>query len=270
VATDIELHREGPIAFVRLDGADRLNAIGTHTCEALAAAVREIEADRGIRAAVVQGTGRAFSAGADIEEISGFAAPADFARFVHGFTDTLELIEASPIPFVAAVHGSAFGGGLELALACDLRVIGRDVRVGLPEAKLGVLPGAGGTQRLPRLVPRGIALEMLVLGQPITGARAYELGLANRVGDTAEDVLAAATELAHALAAGAALVPQLGKQLLRDTAGLSVHDGVEVEREIATALFDSVDGREGFAAFVAKRPAAFAAERPAAVLAERS
>ena len=259
--TDVELHREGPIAFVRLEGRDRLNAIGTHTCRALAAVVRQINADRGIRAAVVEGAGRAFCAGADIEEISGFEGTADYARFVNGFTDTLDLIEQSPVPFVAALAGPAFGGGLELAMACDLRVIGRDVRVALPEAKLGVLPGAAGTQRLPRLVPRGVALEMLVLGQPITGDRAYELGLANRVCD-AEDVLATATELAHALAAGAPLVPQLAKQLLRDTERLSVSDGVVVEREIATTLFDSADGREGFAAFVAKRPAKFSADRP--------
>jgi enoyl-CoA hydratase/carnithine racemase len=262
MATEVQLHREGPIAFVRLEGADRLNAIGTHTCRALAAVVREIDADRSIRAAVVQGAGRAFSAGADIEEISGFRAAGDFARFVKGFTDTLDLIELSPVPFVAAVAGPAFGGGLELAMACDLRVIGRDVRVGLPEARLGVLPGAGGTQRLPRLVPRGVALELLVLGQPITGTRAHELGLANRVCDSAGEVLACATELAHTLAAGAPLVPQLAKQLLRDTAKLSVQDGVVVEREIATALFDSADGREGFAAFVGKRPPGFSAERP--------
>lgn len=260
--TDVELHREGQIAFVRLEGADRLNAIGTHTCQALAAVVREIDADRGIRAAVVQGAGRAFSAGADIEEISGFEGPSDFARFVNGFTDALDLIEQSPVPFVAALAAPAFGGGLELAMACDLRVVGRDVRLGLPEAKLGVLPGAAGTQRLPRLVPRGVALEMLVLGQPITGARAYELGLANRVCDAAADVLATAVELAQALAAGAPLVPQLAKQLLRDTEYLSVPDGVVVEREIATALFDSADGREGFDAFVAKRPPKFSADRP--------
>src|SRR3954451_21593623 len=112
MTTDVALHREGPIAFVRLDGADRLNAIGTHTCKALAATVREIEADRGIRAAVVQGTGRAFSAGADIEEISGFGTAADFARFVTGFTDALELLEQSPVPFVSARTGSALRGGL--------------------------------------------------------------------------------------------------------------------------------------------------------------
>jgi len=260
VATDVELRRDGPIAFVRLDGADRLNAIGSHTCRRLAEVVREIEADRGIRAAVVQGAGRAFSAGADIAEIAAFAGTADYERFITGFTDALDLIENSPVPFVAAVAGAAFGGGLELALACDLRVIGRDVRVGLPEAKLGVLPGAAGTQRLPRLIPRGIALEMLVLGQPITGERAYQLGLANRTGD-ADEVLPTAVELARALAGGAALVPHLAKRLLRETEHLSVADGVVRERAIATALFDSADGREGFAAFVAKRPPVFAAER---------
>jgi enoyl-CoA hydratase/carnithine racemase len=260
--TGVELHREGPIAFVRLDGADRLNAISTHTCQALAAAVREIDADRTIRAAVVQGAGRAFCAGADIEEISGFEGTADYSRFVHGLTDALELIERSPVPFIAAITGPAFGGGLELAMACDLRVIGRDARVGLPEAKLGVLPGAAGTQRLPRLVPRGIALEMLMLGEPISGERAYALGLANRVCDR-DEVLATATELAHALAAGAPLVPQLAKRLLLlDTENLSVADGVVVERQVATELFDSPDGREGFAAFVAKRPPKYSADRP--------
>jgi len=262
VTTDVALEREGPIAFVRLEGADRLNAIGSHTCKALAALVREIEADRSIRAVVVQGVGRAFCAGADIDEIAGFEGTADYARFVNGFTDVLELLEQSPVPFVAAVAGSAFGGGLELAMACDLRVVGRDVRLGLPEAKLGVLPGAAGTQRLPRLVPRGVALEMLVLGQPITGARAYELGLANRVCDSVDEVLPTATELARALAAGAPLVPQLAKQLLRDTEHLTVPEGVVREREIATLLFDSADGREGFAAFVAKRPPEFSADRP--------
>jgi enoyl-CoA hydratase/carnithine racemase len=259
--TDVRLHREGPIAFVRLEGDDRLNAISSHTCQALAGVVREIDADHTIRAAVVEGAGRAFCAGADIEEISGFEGTADYSRFVNGFTDALDLIEQSPVPFVAAVSGAAFGGGLELAMACDLRVIGRTVRVGLPEAKLGVLPGAAGTQRLPRLVPRGVALEMLVLGLAITGERAYELGLANRVCDV-EDVLPTATELATTLAEGAPLVPQLAKQLLRDTEQLSLADGVVAERAVAAALFDSPDGREGFAAFVAKRPAKFSADRP--------
>jgi enoyl-CoA hydratase/carnithine racemase len=259
--TGVTVHRDGPIAHLRLDGAARLNAIGTNTCAALAAAVHEIDADRGIRAVVVEGPGRAFCAGADIAEIAGFDEPADFARFVHGFTDALELIERSPVPFVAAISGPAFGGGLELALACDLRVTAREVPLGLPEAKLGVLPGAGGTVRLPRLVPRGIAYEMLVRGTPITGERGHQLGLINVLCEAADEVPAAAVALAQELTGGAPLVPDRAKSLLREAALLDVHDGIERERRIATELFASEDGREGFAAFVARRPATFGRER---------
>jgi enoyl-CoA hydratase/carnithine racemase len=260
--TNVVVRREGPIAFVLLDGADRLNALGSHTSRALAAAVHEIDADRSMRAAVVQGAGRAFSAGADIEEISSFTGPDDFARFVKGLTDAFDLIENSAVPFIAAIDGVAFGGGLELAMACDLRVVARDTKLGLPEAKLGVLPGAGGTQRLPRLVPHGVSLEMLLLGAPITGERAHQIGLANRVCDTAGQVLEESVTIANALAAGAPLVPQRTKSLLRETALLTVRDGIEVERSVATELFASEDGREGFAAFVGRRPAKFSADRP--------
>jgi len=260
--TDVQLRREGPLAFVELLGADRLNAIGSHTCRQLAAAVREIDADRSIRAAVVSGAGRAFCAGADIAELDGFAGGTDFARYVKGLTDALELIERSPVPFIAAIAGPAFGGGLELALACDLRVTARDVNVGLSEARLGVLPGGGGTIRLPRLVPRAVAFELLVRGRPVTGERAYQLGLVNELCETPDQVLKTATELAQELAAGAPLVPQRAKSLLRETSLLNVADGIERERAVATELFSSADGRAGFAAFVARRPPEFSRERP--------
>jgi enoyl-CoA hydratase/carnithine racemase len=259
--TGIEVRRDGAIAFVQLTGADRLNPIGSHTTHALAAAVREIDADPGVRAVVVHGAGRAFSAGADIDEINAFGGAADFSGFVKGITDALELIERSPVPFVAALHGSAMGGGLELALACDLRVVGRTVKLGLPEAKLGVLPGAGGTQRLPRLVPHTIAFEMLVTGRPITGERAYQIGLVNQVCESPDQVLAAATSLAEELAAGAPLVPQLTKSLLAETTLLPLYPAIERERDVAAELFASEDGREGFASFVARRPPRFRTER---------
>ena len=260
-ATDIELRRDGPIAYLQLTGADRLNPIGSHTSRALAEAVREIDADREVRAVVVHGEGRAFSAGADIDEINGFADGSDFAAFVKGITDALELIERSPVPFIAAIHGAAMGGGLELALACDLRIAGREVKLGLPEAKLGVLPGAGGTQRLPRLVPHAVAFEMLVTGRPITGERAHEIGLVNQVCDSSDEVLIAATALAQELVAGAPLVPELTKSLLTQTSTMSLYPAIERERVIATELFASEDGREGFAAFVAKRPAQYRTQR---------
>lgn len=260
-ATDVELRRDGQIAYLQLTGAERLNPIGSHTSRALADAVRAIDADREIRAIVIHGEGRAFSAGADIDEINGFADGSDFSRFVQGITDALELIERSPVPFIAAINGAAMGGGLELALACDLRVTARDVKLGLPEAKLGVLPGAGGTQRLPRLVPHTIAFEMLVTGRPITGERAYQIGLVNQVCDSPNDVLWTATALAKELTAGAPLVPDRTKSLLAETRGMPLYPAIERERVIATELFASEDGREGFASFVAKRPAQYRAHR---------
>lgn len=262
MATDVSIRLDGDIAFLRLEGEARMNAIGSHTCRALAAAVGQVEKDGRTRAVVVHGAGRAFSAGADIEEIAGFASPADFERFIHGLTDALALLEASPLPFVAAINGLAFGGGLELAMACDLRVAAADGKLGLPEAKLGVLPGAGGTQRLPRLIPRGVATEMLMLGRTIDGARAYQLGLVNQLAAATAAVLADAENLARELAGGAWLVPARAKSLLRETAGSELGLGITREREVATELFATPDGQEGFAAFTQRRAPKFASGQP--------
>ena len=243
-ATGIDVRQDGPVATL-----------------VLAAAVRALDADMNVRAVGVTGAGRAFSAGADIDEIDGFTHRDQFEAFIHTFTDALELIETSPLPFVAAVNGAAMGGGLELALACDLRVVAAKGKLALPEAKLGVLPGAGGTQRLPQLAPRGLATEMIMLGSTITGARAFEVGLANKLADSPEDVLAQARALADELAGGAALVPARTKSLLRETATLSVAEGIVRERAAATDLHDSTDGREGFRAFVERRTPRFGKER---------
>jgi enoyl-CoA hydratase/carnithine racemase len=262
MATDVSTRLDGDIAILRLDGADRLNAIGSHTCRALGAAIARIEADGQTRAVVVHGAGRAFSAGADIEEITGFASGEEFRQFIHRFTDVLALLETSMLPFVAAIDGHALGGGLELALACDLRVAAAEVKLGLPEAKLGVLPGAGGTQRLPRLITRGVATEMLMLGRPIDGARAYQIGLVNQLAESASAVLDDAIALARELAAGAGQVPARTKSLLRETAGISLEEGITRERDVATELFSAPDGREGFRAFTQRRPPDFARDQP--------
>jgi enoyl-CoA hydratase/carnithine racemase len=181
MSTRIAIRVDGAVAWLELDGADRLNAIGTQTYTDLAAAIRTLESQTSVRAVVVHGSGRAFCAGADIAEIQTLSGRDDFAAFLRGFTDALDVLVASPLPVIAAIHGSALGGGLELAMACDLRVATPDAALGLPEAKLGVLPGAGGTQRLPRLIPVGVATEMLMLGSVIDGERANALGLVNRL-----------------------------------------------------------------------------------------
>jgi enoyl-CoA hydratase/carnithine racemase len=259
VKTGIKSSVRDNVGWIELDGADRLNPIGTSTYTDIASAVRDFDSDVQVRAVVIHGAGRAFSAGADIAEISSFADRAQFETFIHGFTDALDVLASSPLPVIAAVHGAAFGGGLELALACDLRVATADAKLGLPEAKLGVLPGAGGTQRLPRIVPLGVATEMLMLGVPISGRRGYDVGLINVLAETG-NVVSCAAQLARQLADGSAQVPAALKSLLRATLTLPLADGIEGERTVAADLFDSADGREGFAAFVAKRAPSFSTE----------
>ncbi|OBK68927.1 hypothetical protein A5653_01855 [Mycobacterium colombiense] len=257
MATTISQRVEKGVGWIRLDGAERLNPIGSRTYREIADAVRHLENVPSIRAVVVHGSGRAFSAGADIEEMRGFADRGEFDAFIHGFTDALDVIATSSLPVIAAVHGAALGGGLELALACDLRVATPDAKLGLPEAKLGMLPGAGGTQRLPRLVPPGVATEMLMLGNPISGERAYALGLVNQLSEP-DSLLATAAELARRFATGSTQVPATLKSLLHNTLHLSTADGIARERSVVADLFDTADGREGFSAFLDKRAPRFA------------
>jgi enoyl-CoA hydratase/carnithine racemase len=259
MGTEITCRVEDSVCWIRLDGADRLNAIGSTTHSQLAGAFRNVDHQPSVRAVVLHGAGRVFSAGADIEEMRGFHGRGEFEDFIHGFTDTLDLIAASRLPVIAALHGAALGGGLELALACDVRIATPDTKLGLPEAKLGMLPGAGGTQRLPRLIPHGVAIEMLMLGNPISGERGYQLGLVNRLCD-GEALLDTAGELARQLATGSAQVPAAAKSLLQETSGLSVADGINRERAVVADLYDTDDGREGFAAFLEKRPPKFRSE----------
>ena len=258
MGTKVTSRIEGSTAWILLDGADRLNAIGTQTYTDLVAAIHELEQRDSVRSAILHGTGRAFSAGADIDEIRSFAGRAEFEAFIHGFTDALDVIASSRLAVIAAIHGSALGGGLELAMACDLRVATPDARLGLPEAKLGVLPGAGGTQRLPRLIPAGVATEMLMLGNFIDGERAYALGLVNRLSD-APALLETAGALAQQFSQGAGQVVRSTKSLLLRTASLSVREGIEHERDVVADLFATPDGREGFAAFLERRAPNFGA-----------
>jgi enoyl-CoA hydratase/carnithine racemase len=256
MGTQVSSRVDGSVGWLELDGAKQLNAIGSATYTQLAAAMHALEQRDSVRAVVIHGAGRAFCAGADIEEIQTFDGRDDFATFVHGFTDALDVLATSPLPVIAAIHGSALGGGLELAMACDLRIATPDARLGLPEAKLGVLPGAGGTQRLPRLVPVGIATEMLMLGNFIDGERAHALGLVNRL-STPEGLLTDARALAEQLAGGATQVVSATKKLIRRTSQLSDADGIAVERDVVSDLFDTCDGREGFLAFTQRRAPKF-------------
>jgi enoyl-CoA hydratase len=249
----LRVERSGDaIAVVTLTRPDRLNAIGTDTVAALDAALTTLEADDSVRAFVVNGEGRAFCAGADIDELAGLDGAAGFARFVRAFTDVLDRLERHPKPSVAAIDGAAFGGGLELALACDLRVASDGARLGVPEIKLGLLPGAGGTQRLPRLIPRGVALQMLLTGSPLGAVEAHRLGLVNELSGDLPAVVVA-MRLARELAAGPPLALGAAKHLVQRGATLSLTDAIDLERETVAGLFATDDAAEGLTAFRTKR-----------------
>ncbi|MET7452943.1 enoyl-CoA hydratase/isomerase family protein [Streptomyces sp. NPDC005574] len=244
------------VAVLTLDRPERLNAVGTDTVERLTRVLEDVRHDDGVRALVLTGAGRAFSAGADLGEIESFTSPGQFRAFVGGLTTAYALLEDFPKPSVAAVHGFALGGGLELALACDLRVAERGARLGVPEMKLGVLPGAGGTQRLARLLPPAVAKQMILTGEPLDADRAWQLGLVNEVAEPG-GALAAAEALAGRLAAGAPLALAAGKRLVDHGLGMDLDAAVAYERETVSVLFCTEDRAEGLKAFRERRPGEF-------------
>jgi enoyl-CoA hydratase len=250
----LRFERDGQVALLTLDRPARLNAIGSDTVAELHEHLDLIEADADLRAIVVTGEGRAFSAGADITELNTLHDGHDFARFVKNLTDAYDRLAASPVPSIAAINGIAFGGGCELALACDLRLAAPGARLGVPEVKLGLLPAAGGSQRLARFLPAAVAKQLLMTGAALSAADALQFGLVNAVH---EDVVAAALALGRALAAGPPRALAAAKHLVDVGGELDLRDGIALERETVAQLFDSADRREGIAAFLEKRPAHF-------------
>ena len=246
----------GAIAVLTLNRPDRLNAIGSEVLERLTAAVAAATADDRVRALVIAGAGRAFCAGADLSEIEALPDARAFRGFIARMTEVYQLISDCPKPSVAALHGVAFGGGLELALACDLRVAEHDARLGVPEMKLGVLPGAGGTQRLPRLVPAAIAKQMILTGEPITAERAHILGLINELAAPGKAV-PAALSLAAQVAAGAPLALAAGKRLVDQGLGMDLAAAISYEGESVSMLFGTADRAAGLAAFRERTPPTF-------------
>ncbi|MWA00910.1 enoyl-CoA hydratase/isomerase family protein [Actinomadura sp. LD22] len=240
------------VAVLTLNRPDKLNAIGTPTLDALEAELDRLRDDDRVRVLVIAGAGRAFSAGADLDEISQCATAYDFRAFVHRTTDVFARLEEFPKPSVAAIHGFAFGGGFELTLSCDLRVAEEGARLGVPEMKLGVLPGAGGTQRLPRLAPPAVAKQMILTGEPISAERGHEIGLVNELAESG-GALKTALELAGRLAAGAPRALEAGKRLVDRGLPLELHTAIGYERETVSTLFTTLDREEGLKAFRERR-----------------
>ena len=252
----VTCERRDSVALVTLCRADALNSLSTEVVAELDAAIATLAADAAVRAVVVTGEGKAFSAGADIKEFRALDGPVAFRGFIARLEQTLRRLEQLPQPSIAAVNGIAFGGGLELALACDLRVADPSARLGVPEIKLGLLPGAGGTQRLPRLVPPAVAHQMILTGDPIEAAEAHRVGLVNEVSAKGA-VVDRALALAATLATRAPLALAAAKRLRDHAAGLPLDAALELERETVAMLFATDDRVEGTAAFVEKREPRF-------------
>jgi enoyl-CoA hydratase/carnithine racemase len=199
MSAPLTLERHGRVAHLRLDRPRVLNAIDGAMCDALAAAIASLEADPGVGAIVVSGAGKkAFSAGADLTHMRGLEG-ARLRRFIEQTWIVFERLASSPLPSVAALHGYVLGGGLELALACDLRIADQTVQLGLPEMGLGSVPGSGALQRLPALIGPARTTEMMLLGRRIDAAEAAAIGLVNRTVAKGE-ALAATMAWAEAIA----------------------------------------------------------------------
>ena len=247
----ILIERDGTIVTLTLNRPDKLNAIDGAMLDALDAALAPIERDPEIRAVILTGAGRAFSAGADIKEWTALR-PLEFGRSWglrgHALFDRLAEL---PPPVIAAINGIAFGGGLELALCADLRIASAPARLGLPEVTIAALPGWGGTQRLPRLVGAGRAKQMILTGQPIDAAKAEAWGLVSEV-VAPEALLARAGELAAQIAANAPLSVRAAKRLI--DAALPVTPAATLETHAGALCGSSEDAQEGRASFLERRP----------------
>ncbi len=244
---------DGAVAVVTINRPAALNALDAATLTALAAAVQQLGEGGQARAAVLTGAGeKAFVAGADIaamEKMSAVEGRA-FSRFGQ---DVFAALEALPIPVIAAVNGFALGGGLELALACDLILAGEKARFGQPEINLGIVPGFGGTQRLPRRIGIARARELIYSGRMIDAQEAVRIGLASRVVAAAE-LLAAARALAAELAGKAPIAIQQAKAAINAGADLDLANACRYESETFAVCFGTEDRAEGMRAFLEKRP----------------
>ncbi len=249
--------KRGGIACVTVNRPEKLNALNQKVMEELRNCFEVIQKDDEVRAVILTGAGeKAFVAGADINELA-LQTPIQGKETSLAGQRILDLMENLGKPVIAAVNGYAFGGGCELAMACTLRIASDNARLGQPEVKLGIIPGYAGTQRLPRLVGKGRALEMILSGEPLSAQEAYRIGLVNQV-VAAKDLMAAAESLARKIMANSPVAVKLALEAVNRGMEMTHSDGEFLEATLFGLCCSTADMKEGTRAFMEKRPAKFA------------
>jgi len=248
--------KRAAIAYITLNRPKALNALNRATLTEIRAALEDVQSDVDIGGVIITGSGdRAFVAGADISEIATISA-VQASAFTRRGQAVFDFIEHLGKPVIAAVNGFALGGGCELAMACTLRIATPTATFGQPEVKLGVTPGFGGTQRLPRLVGKGRALQMILTGEPIDAVEAYRIGLVNEVVEPAQ-LLPRAEALLHKILGNAPLAVRFSIEAVNHGLQTSPAQGMVIESAVFSICAASADKQEGTAAFLAKRPPTF-------------
>jgi enoyl-CoA hydratase len=247
---------DGPVAIVTLNRPKALNALNRELIGELDQVLEEIEKDSEIRAVIITGGRKAFAAGADLTEIIDITTPVQVRSYITNVQGVFNRIERLDRPVIAAVAGFAFGGGCELSLACDMRIAAGNAKFALPEIKLGLLPGAGGTQRLPRLIGAGLAKQHIFSGDPIDAQEAYRIGLVSKVVPT-DSLLQEAMAMAKTLAQRPGFTLKTIKGLINEALDMPLGAALAHEMRCFEILFSTEDKKEGVAAFVEKRDPVF-------------
>ena len=256
MGTYISTERHEAVALVTIDNPP-MNALASALLDELEAEIETLDADDDVRVIVLRGGGeRAFVAGADIKEFPSLRESAGEGGSARGIQKLGHRMDAARTPFVAAIRGFCLGGGLELAMCCDIRVCADDARLGQPEIKLGLIPGGGGTQRLPRLIGHGRAMLLNLTGEFIDAETAYAWGLVEKVVPV-DELGAAALEVAGQIAAQSPHAVAVLRELARTTRDLPLEEGLRREADGFVRCLRSEDGAEGVAAFIEKRAPTF-------------
>ncbi len=253
---NLQFEKKNKIAYITINRPKVLNALNTATINELRAVFTEIKDDRETRVVILTGAGeKAFVAGADINELAK-NDPVQAKEYTHRGQAVLDLIENCGKPVIACINGYALGGGCEIALACTMRLASENAKLGQPEVKIGILPGYGGSQRLPRLIGKGLAFQMLLTGEQIGAQEAYRIGLVNEV-LPADKLIPRAEEIANKIIAMAPLAIQYCLEAVHHGYDLPLSEGLYLEATLFAVCCATQDKKEGTTAFLEKRPPNF-------------